>query len=318
MDAKSISYNFSVIKVLAILIVATGHFLPKDAPLASGFWIIVSIALFLFSFSSGYFTSNKYKDSFSFSKFWKAKIVRLLPTILIIDIFLLAIFLIQGKTEILSWQTIPALFGMSGILNWFQIENISPFGRGLWFFTVLILFYLMYPLINCIFTSKKTGYVWLIVLFSILTVFHFNITIGYMIWLTIFGFIFGTFCGKYTITIPPKYCVTGFLISTICMVLINKVFGSNTYNYFFIALCSISACLFLINHKLPEFTLNKITILSGCIMEIYFIHIYLFVHPSEIQAVDYLISMLVIIISALFFSKMTQYLVNITARKKTI
>jgi len=51
------SYNFKVAKVIAILTVAAGHFLHLQ-----GFWIAVTAGLFVFAFSSGYFTSLKYHD----------------------------------------------------------------------------------------------------------------------------------------------------------------------------------------------------------------------------------------------------------------
>ena len=52
-----ISRNFQIAKVLAILLVVVGHF-----GLGVSLWQLVTVGLFVFGFSSGYFTSAKYRD----------------------------------------------------------------------------------------------------------------------------------------------------------------------------------------------------------------------------------------------------------------
>lgn len=310
MEFKSISYNFNVAKVISILIIATGHFSTNSQGILASLWIVVSIALFVFSFSSGFFTANKYSGNFHPKNFWKAKILRLIPSIIVIDIFLLIAFIIQGKENILSWHTIPSLFGLNGILNWIGIANLSPFGGGLWFFTVLLLFYFLYPLLNILLSERKKAVAFLILSYIILSLMHYNITIGYMIWLTVFGFIFGVFMSTYRITIKARYCALIFILSTISMVLINKVFAYNSLNYFFICICSISLCLYLLNKKLPDFILNKTTLLSTVTLEIYFIHTTLFITPTNIEMIDYLLSFMLIILTSLCLNKITGLIIK--------
>ena len=101
--AEEISESFSVAKFLAILLVVTGHYFE-----GSLLWIPVTIGLFVFSFSSGYFTSERYFGHIAIKKFWAGKFKRLLPPLLIVNIFLLLLFLWQGKDDIFHPHTIMA------------------------------------------------------------------------------------------------------------------------------------------------------------------------------------------------------------------
>lgn len=112
------------------------------------FWVPVTIGLLVFSFSSGYFTSLKYNGNFSKKEFWLKKARRLGVNLAVINVFLLILFLIQGRSGIWTWHTIVSLLGLNGFLNWFYIRNLSPFGAGMWFFTLLLVFYLAYPVLE--------------------------------------------------------------------------------------------------------------------------------------------------------------------------
>ena len=67
------SRNFRFAKALAIVFVFSGHF-GTGIP---GFWMLVSIGLFVFAFSSAYFTSAKYHEVLDLRAFWKCKLLRL-------------------------------------------------------------------------------------------------------------------------------------------------------------------------------------------------------------------------------------------------
>ncbi len=44
---------------------------------------------------------------------------------------------------------------MTGFLNWLDIENNSPFGAGMWFLTLLLIFYAFFPFLRLLFLNKK-------------------------------------------------------------------------------------------------------------------------------------------------------------------
>ena len=139
---KQVSDNFTLAKFLAIILVSTGHYFD-----GSLLWVPVTVGLFIFAFASGYFTSLKHSPEMPLGKFWLAKARRLGPPLIVINLFLGILFLVQGREGIWHPHTLLGMTGLTGFLNWFGIANQSPFGAGLWFMTVLLLFYLLYPLL---------------------------------------------------------------------------------------------------------------------------------------------------------------------------
>ena len=67
---ENTSRIFNLLKVLSILMVMVGHFFYEYDFL----YLPVTVGLLVFSFSSGYFTSIKYKGDFSRKKFWRKKL----------------------------------------------------------------------------------------------------------------------------------------------------------------------------------------------------------------------------------------------------
>ena len=139
---QEVSENFTLAKFLAIILVSTGHYFE-----GSLLWVPVTVGLFVFAFASGYFTAIKHTPSLPLKAFWSAKLKRLGPSLIVINLFLLALFLLQGREGIWHPHTLLGITGLSGFLNWLDIKSQSPFGAGLWFLTVLLLFYLIYPLL---------------------------------------------------------------------------------------------------------------------------------------------------------------------------
>ena len=184
MKPADVSYNFHVAKVLSILMVATGHYF------GGLLWIPTTIALFIFAFSSGYFSALKYRGDFSIGKFWTAKILRLGYSLLFINAFLVILFLFQGRTGIFSFDSVLGMFGLSAALSWFGLPYHSPFGEGLWFLTVLWLFYLAYPLVERINRNSAAAFVFMLSMLFITTILSAEIKSAYTLWMVVFAFLF--------------------------------------------------------------------------------------------------------------------------------
>ena len=71
LDAR-VSLNFSVAKVVAIFTVLLGHWFSPSI-----LWIPVTIGLFIFAYSSGYFTARIYGARLDIRRFWVNKLERL-------------------------------------------------------------------------------------------------------------------------------------------------------------------------------------------------------------------------------------------------
>ncbi len=300
MKEVDVSYNFSLAKVLAILMVVAGHYF-------SGIlWIPTTFALFVFAFSSGYFTARKYRNNFSLQRFWEAKIVRLSYPLFVIDAFLLALFLFRGESGLSSWQTIPSVLGLSGFLTWFGLGNPSPFGAGLWFFTLLLIFYAVYPLLARINSRRPLALAFLLGCLTMASILHYRVEVGHSLWLTAFAFVLGVYAGRYGIGIGPKWGIALVFLACSLLVGLNLGLGFNRLNYFFILTASYGIVAFLLGGWLPRRFLGKFLLLSGCIIQIYFIHTYLFLRGVTGQpALDFAASMVLIVGCALLLEKVT-------------
>lgn len=291
----NVSRNFHVAKVLSILTVVLGH---SNLLRIDIFWIPVTIGLLIFSFSSGYFTSLKYNGNFSKKKFWLKKARRLGVNLAVINGFLLILFLIQDRSGIWTWHTIVNLLGLNGFLNWFYIRNISPFGAGMWFFTLLIVFYLVYPVLEQLNRKKSISYLFVILFVIAAFYLHKHIVYGHALWLTACGFVTGIFYAKNNISISRN--LSGLILGGVlaAMFSFNYLFGFKDYNFFFILFFAVVGIFFFINLKLFAVFVTLASYFSGCLLEIYLIHSYLFVEPTGYRFADFVISLLLILTSA--------------------
>jgi len=304
MDQR-ISKNFEFSKIASIIMVATGHFFPGNI-----LWVPVSIALFVFAFSSAIFTSEKYVGEFQLGKFWYRKIVRLGPDLLVINVFLLALFIFQGKPDIFTVDTIINMFGLSGFLNWFNIVNKSPFGGGLWFFTLLLIFYVAYPILNFISRTRISSIVLVVVALVATTYFHYTIHVGHVLWLTMFGFLFGVFyskSGMVRVKLSPAITAAAGLLIVGLMIFCNYVVNFKEANYPLILAACVLTVIWLINAKVSSIAVASVGPVSVCLIEIYFIHTYLFVHPFESQLINYLASLAIIMSVAVLLERVARW-----------
>ena len=283
------SYNFKVAKVIAILTIAAGHFLHIQ-----GFWIAVTAGLFVFAFSSGYFTSLKYHDQFKPGVFWLNKLYRLGMNLLLINFFLLVLFIFQGKPGIWTWQTLSSILGLKGFVTWFDLGNPSPFGAGLWFLTLLLIFYAVYPLLrHLVRTRIAAGFLALISLGACFACQHY-LPIGHMLWLTAWGFILGVCVQRLNLSLPP------WLTALIFMASAGTLLGLINFPLIVIIVCALVLCL--TNIRLPQIPSGPLELLHGCLLEIYLMHTYLYIHPTNYLFLDFAISLIVIIAVSLILA----------------
>jgi hypothetical protein len=294
-DFPTVGRNFTIAKVIGILIVAAGHYF-EDSLL----WIPATIALFVFGFSSGYFTSLRYRSQTDQAGFWNAKITRLLPAVVVIDVFLLALFLLEGRPGIWTWQSLVSAAGLSGWLNWTGAHNPGPFGAGLWFFTLLLMFYIVYPLLRRLTQTPRSALATSLTTLIPVSVLHHTIDVGHMLWLTAGAFVLGSAAGGNRLPLAPRAYPFIFIGSLVLLAFLNAVLGLKTLNYpLLLGLC-IAAVGWLLSAPLPNLGLDRLMRLDACILEIYFIHTYLFVRPADLPAaVGWMISTVLVIVVAL-------------------
>lgn len=288
-----ISENFEIAKVLSIGMVATAHFFPNTL-----LWVPSTVALFVFGFASSYFTHAKYRDAFHLGPYWTNKLVRLAIPLLVIDVFLLILCSLRSSQSIWVWQTIPHLLGLGGALDWFGFMNASPLGGGMWFFTLLLVFYAFYPLLRVVNQIRVGSWVAVIAALVGTTYCHFRFPLGYSLWPTIFSFVFGAFIAERGAHISGLLCIVGGGVSILVLGLFNVVLKVNSFNYFLILAASVLLTLWLLKVSLPVWLSHSANYFSDLLLEIYLIHTYLFLTVTGLRALDYVLSLCVIVIVA--------------------
>lgn len=297
---RQISDNFTIAKFLAIVLVSTGHYFN-----GSLLWAPVTVGLFVFAFSSGYFTALKHPTNAPLKDFWLAKLKRLGPPLIVINLFLALLFLVQGHEGIWHPHTLIGMTGMTGLLNWFGIPNQSPFGAGLWFMTVLLIFYLIYPQLARCLESTRAALIFIAISALVCTLGHLYVSPPYMLWPTIFGFCLGVMGGHIDWQPSAKYAMAIGATTLITLLGLNAI-GLKQFNMLAIIIISIAsvACLLRFPLNLP---VSRFALVSSSILEIYLIHGYLFVRPSAWPDwAGYLASMIIILIASVTLHYMAQ------------
>ena len=219
-----VSHNFAIAKTLAIMFVATGHFF------GGILWIPVTMGLFMFAWSSAFFTTIKHGDRIVIGTFWRGKLRNIGLHFLLIQAFLLILAACRGRDGIITWQTLVHLCGQSGWLNWFGIRNSSPLGNGLWFFTLLLIFYLVFPLLSRWQRKVRASTVISVTTLLIALWLSATIDVGHALWLTAAAFIIGIHCARHTLPGDATVWFALAVAGTLAMGLINAGFGVQSAN----------------------------------------------------------------------------------------
>jgi len=299
MDAR-ISLNFSIAKVIAIFTVLAGHWFSPSI-----LWIPVTVGLFIFAFSSGYFTSQRYGADLDIGRFWRNKLERLGVRYWLILGFLAVVVMLRGGT-LLHWHTLVHFFGLSGVLNWLDIPNRSGLGAGLWFFTLLLVFYLGYPLLAKACRSTPRAAVVAVASTVIAIYLEEQSRIGHELWLTSLGFILGVAYGMPRPRLRAWPAALAAALGCVALLAAHSI-GFKGANTALIALTSIACCVWLANATgLRWRGWSRLARLEGYLLEIYLIHTYLFVHPTHDALLDLVISIVVIVAVAVGLHRLSR------------
>lgn len=291
------SRNFEIGKALAILIVVVGHF-----EVGPNIWMIVSVGLFIFGFSSGFFTSAKYNKALPLGPYWRNKCWRLVPDLLLCNLVLVLLLSARGRPGLWTWQSALHGFGLSGILNWSGLANPSPLGAGLWFFTVLLAFYLVYPLLRP--ASRLLRWFGLGTAATLVACLWLqrHVDPGHMLWVTAWSFVFGVFVERSGLRIRSLFCILGGLGAVVALLVLNVTLKFTAANMFLLILACISAALWLCVARLPSLLARVLRPVTRSMLPIYVMHSYLFVRPTQIAALDLALSLALIIAASWLLS----------------
>ncbi|MEW5746949.1 MAG: acyltransferase [Nitrospirota bacterium] len=297
---ERLSRNFAVLKPLAILCVVVAHFLSAALPIL---WVPAAFGLHIFAYSSAYFTARKYRDRFGLRAYWRQKLYRLGIDLMVINVFLGTLFIIEGKRGIVSWHTAVNLVGLNGFLNWFRIPNASPFGAGMWFFTLLLLFYGIYPVLNALLKSTTALGLFFAGAVGALYWLNLNVAYGHTLWLTAGGFVFGFVVAKTGFSLPRNVCIGAMLAlgAGLGFLYVSKSTAVPTVILLFPLFCF---SVLLIEHL--HFESAPVARLSRYVFPVYLIHMYLFVKITGNDYLNAAISLLIVAPAAVLLAKVSE------------
>jgi hypothetical protein len=293
-QADPASFGYSLFKVLSILVVASGHWFTRSpVPL----WIPTVVGLFIFAFSSALFTTRIYGAELDVKAFWRKKLQRLLVRYWFLMAFLALLMVALGQ-PVFHWHSLIHVFGLSGLLNVFG-HNRSALGAGLWFFTLLLLFYVSYPYLVRMFAAAGPRLLLPLAITAVFVVLDREIHLGFSLWLTTLGFILGVFAGRYGTRVAPGLSLFLAVGTLALMMALNVKLDYKAANSALLALVCISTNLWLMKARIPQWQpLRLLASLENCLLEIFIIHTYLFIHPTGREGLDFVVSLALIIATA--------------------
>jgi hypothetical protein len=287
------SDNFAFLKGAAILIVIVGHFCH-----ITNFWIVVTVGLLLFSSTSGYFTLQRYQADFSYKMYWKKKLMRLAPSLFIIYLFLFLLFIFQGRENLWSWHTVVNILGMNGFLNWFRIHNQSPYGAGMWFLTLILLFYALYPFLKHAYINKSRSIIFSVSALILFYILNRTIEYGHALWMTSFGFFMGMMLFRNNLWLSSKLSSFLVMVSGTLMLLFHYYFAFDAANYFFIMAIACGILLYFRTIQICKVCKILGVYLSSILLELYLIHPYLYIELTEKSFINQFASIALVFIVA--------------------
>lgn len=309
--SENISQNFSLAKVCAILTIVAGHWFPGTI-----LWIPVTFGLFVFAFSSSYFTSRIYGVTVDVKYFWRRKLERLGLRYWLILAFLAVVIGFKGGA-ILQWHTLVHLFGLSGLLNWTGMPNRSGLGAGLWFFTLLLMFYITYPYLAKLSEARMSSRLIAIITTLAAILLESQAPLGHELWLTSVGFILGIVFGMHESKISATGVGMCVVLSCSALFLVNILSGHREFNISLVTVASISIALWLSKVTLPQWSFAlAIAKLEKYLLEIFLIHTYLFVHWSGNTVIDFFVSVLLIVVCAMILHRAGDWLFLFVFQRK--
>ena len=290
------SFNYSFAKVIAILTVTAGHWFT-----GSILWIPVTFGLMVFAFSSGYFTAALYGPHVDRPRFWHKKLERLALRYWILLAFIAVVVVLKGGS-VGHWHSLLHVFGLSGVLNWVNVPSASGLGAGLWFFTLLLLFYLAYPYLILAVATKQAAVAVVTGGFVLAVVLEHKVKVGHELWLTMFGFVAGVAFGAHRPSVPARWMLA-LTVSLWGALFFLNVLGIKSLNTVLIAGGGLAVSVWLTVAQLPHWrVLKAVALLDKYLLEIFLIHTYLFVRPTGLQGADFAFSLVLIIVVSVLLS----------------
>lgn len=310
------------LKLLFLLVICYGHIFMEGPGAAVAdtlpmrlWWVPGDIGLFFFTATSGYFTTLRYGDPDRMQGYWSRKVPRVFGLFLFLNAVLGCFFLVTGRVGVFTWDTLVNLAGLNGFLNWFHLGNASPFGAGQWFFTLLLLFYAVYPLMSRHVTSRRAGGMLLWSSVAVAVTMQVVSPYGHSLWSTAVGFVAGFWLARFG---------GGGSMRGACIAAATCLAGAVAYRlsghlpvvaYGIIGLAGYAVTVFSLKAPYNPFPQRLVSALGDILLPLYITHAYFRVGFSSNPYVDSLLVLgMNVIIARLLLAAYSRLLALFDAR----
>lgn len=274
------------LKLLFLLVICYGHIFAEGpaatlpgSTLMDGlpmrlWWVPGDVGLFFFTATSGYFTALRYPGAAMMQGYWRRKVSRLCGLFLFLNAVLGCVFLATGREGVFTWDALVNLLGLNGFLNWFHLGNDSPFGAGQWFFTLLLLFYLVYPVMNRAVTTPARGRLLLWGCVALAAVMQVRLPYGHSLWSTSVGFVAGFWLARFGGSHPAR---SGWFALCACLagaVAYRFIGHLPVLAYSVIGLAGYVCTVLALTVRLPLLPARVLDAVGDLMLPLYIIHTY--------------------------------------------
>ncbi len=304
------------IKLLGLLIICFEHivFLNVNESrniFIKNIWILGDIAMFYFSMSSAYFTAMRYQSASAMHGYWSRKISRIGLQFLFVNAIIF-LYCVWARPEgVFSFHTLVVFLGLDGFLNWFRIHNQSPLGAGQWFITALFLFYVLYPVLDRTFRSKRSLNLLLGAAAVLACMGQSWLPYGHALWSTSFGFIAGFYSCRTGQSRRSAWWLVGLAV-LIGVAGKLALFHMPVISYSIIALVGYALGQATLPREVPWLGWKIVRPLDAIFLPLFLIHMYFFFHTFVDQPyVNSLIILALDIVAAKMISMVYARLQNV-------
>ena len=204
--------------------------------------------------------------------------------------------------------------GLSGVLRWLDMERVTPMGNGLWFLTLLWLFYMLFPLLQRLLGQPLVGGIVVLgwALFSLfLEAYAWQ---GVFFYTTSWSFVFGCYIGLNRQWIDSRtfWIFEGIAIPTV--ILIKALVFPHLSGAFLIMLGTLIPLHVMLKYSLPFASIPAVRWMSSLMLGIYVIHGYLFVRIDYLGSVgSFALTVILILIVAESLTRFSDRIVKYLA-----
>lgn len=279
MSERINGYDF--IRSTAILIVFLGHILDKQANNEAVLLVVhllsPGITMSLLGFISAALLSAKEYD---FGVFLVKRFTRIYIPLVLCLVAVLVAHKLLGK-NIITQHTLLHFMGLSAFFELFLVQNNATIGDGLWFITVIVLLYLIFPFLQKFF-RHRLGFLHLVFLIVSCTAANFIMYGTSSIWNVVISFSVGVYLG--TNGYMSRLANAGMmraLLGSLGLLVVSALSIAGVLPYsvrgFLFAFYPLAfvPLLFAVSSKLPLSILSANRFFASLSYEFYILHFYL-------------------------------------------